>query len=222
MAATKEISGVSQHYLDARAAWDERYGDLITRAKNWRIAFLCMTGVALLLGLSLLAEMRRSHVVPFVVAVDNLNQIVATGPATEASVADPRLIRAQLETYVEEARGISSDPLVTKQHLTDVFNRTVSGSASDNVLKQYYTTDSPFERDGATVQVEVHNIAALTATSYEITWSETKRDKLGNQAAKEEWKGVVGIVIAPPKDEVAARKNPLGIYVTTISWSRSV
>jgi len=53
--------------------------------------------------------------------------------------------------------------------------------------------------------------------------SETERDQLGNLAgSKEEWKGVVGVLIAPPKDEVTARRNPLGIYVTTISWSRSV
>ena len=30
-----EVSGVHSPYLAARREWDERYGDLITRAKNW-------------------------------------------------------------------------------------------------------------------------------------------------------------------------------------------
>ncbi len=220
--AKDTTSGVSQHYMDARTAWDERYGDLISRAKNWRAAFFAMTVVALLSGGSLLFEMRRSHVVPFVVAVDSLNQVVSTGFATEASAADPRLIRARLQEYIEDTRSVSSDPLVMKEDITKAFDMTVSGSAGENFLKQFYTTDSPFEKTN-TVQVDVHNIAALTPTSYELTWSETKRDKLGNiVGSKEEWKGVVGVLIAPPKDEVTARKNPLGIYVTTVSWSRSV
>lgn len=215
-------SGISQHYMDARSAWDERYGDLISRAQNWRMAFFGMTGVALLVGSSLLYEMRRSHVVPFVVAVDNLNQVVATGYATEAAAADPRLIRARLQEYIEDARSVSTDPLVMKADITKAFDMTVSGSAGENFLKEFYTSDSPFEKQNTT-QVDVHNISSLTPTSYELTWSETKRDKVGNLVGpKEEWKGIVGIQVAPPKDEVTARRNPLGIYVTSISWSRSV
>ncbi len=212
---------VSQHFMDARTAWDERYGDLITRAKNWRIAFLLMTVVAMLMGASLLYEMKRSHVVPFVIAVDNMNQVVATGFATEASVSDPRLVRARLEEYIENARTVSSDPLVTKNDISRVFDMTANTSAAFNFLKEFYTGDSPFEKQ-ETTQVEVRNIASLTPTSYELNWSETRRDRMGNQTGKDEWKGIVGIVIAPPKDEVTARRNPLGIYVTSISWSRSI
>jgi type IV secretion system protein VirB5 len=37
-----EASDAHNPYLVARREWDERYGDLITRAKNWRImAGLC-------------------------------------------------------------------------------------------------------------------------------------------------------------------------------------
>ena len=31
-----EVSGAHSPYLAARREWDERYGDLITRARNWR------------------------------------------------------------------------------------------------------------------------------------------------------------------------------------------
>ncbi len=31
-----EVSGAHNPYLAGRREWDERYGDLITRARNWR------------------------------------------------------------------------------------------------------------------------------------------------------------------------------------------
>lgn len=221
MAKDIETTGVSQSYINARVAWDERYGDLIGRAQNWRAAFFAMTGVAALVGGSLLYEMHRSYVVPFVVAVDSLNNVVGEGFANESSVADPRLVRSRLLEYVEDTRSVSSDPLVMRGDITKAFDMTANASPAENFLKQFYTTESPFEKT-ETTQVEVHNIASLTPTSYELTWTETNRDKVGNVTSKQEWKGVLGILIAPPKDEVTARRNPLGIYVTTITWSRSV
>ena len=78
-------------YLAARTEWDERYGDLITRARNWRAAAFLALGIALIATGGLIALSLRSKVVPFVVAVDNLNRVVASGPADETSVADDKL-----------------------------------------------------------------------------------------------------------------------------------
>ena len=59
-------------YLAARREWDERYGDQITRAKNWR-TMAALSGLVSLLATSGLIWMSvRSHVVPFVVLVDSL------------------------------------------------------------------------------------------------------------------------------------------------------
>ena len=59
-------------YVAARREWDERYGDLITRAKNWRfIAMLsAIATVVAVAGIVVLSA--RTKVVPFVVAIDSL------------------------------------------------------------------------------------------------------------------------------------------------------
>jgi type IV secretory pathway TrbF-like protein len=213
----------SQQFLDARAEWNERWGDLITRAKNWRVAFLLMAGLACIEGLALVEEMHRSHVVPFVVAVDHLNQVVAAGLATETGPTDPRLIRSQVETYITEARSISSDKEVLKSRLEHVFGTTVQPSPAYTFLVDYFRTTSPFEQaDSGTVTVDVHNVTPISSSSYEVDWTETKRDKEGNVIGKEDWKGVLGIVISPPKDASSGMKNPLGIYVNSVTWSKSV
>ena len=56
-------------YTMARQEWDERYGDLISRARNWRrIAFLSMsTTLVCVTGMVTIGY--RSHTVPYVVAL---------------------------------------------------------------------------------------------------------------------------------------------------------
>ena len=210
-------------WLASRARWDERYGDFITRSRNWRIAFLVMSAIAVLQGLQHLQELRRSHVVPFVIAVDRMNNVIATGLAEESKTVDPRIVRARVEEYVIKARSISSDKEVLKNNLQSVFANTVVPSAANTMLKEYYTASSPFEKaDQGTAQVEVHDVTPLSATSYEVDWTETKRDKMGNPLGTENWKGVLGIVISPPKDEAVMRVNPFGVFVRSITWSKSI
>ena len=220
MPTVTEPTGVNQTYLNARAAWDERYGDLLARAENWRRAFFAMSAVAALMGGALLVELRRSYVVPFVVAVDRLQNVVGSGLATETSLTNPVLMKARLQEYIDDTRTVSTDPLVTKRDLEKAFDMTFPGSPGDAYLKEFLTANSPFEKQGTT-QVDLHNTIALTPTSYELTWSETNRDKTGVVTGKEEWKAILGVAISPPKSELAARKNPFGIYINSIAWSRS-
>ena len=83
-------------YLAARREWDERYGNLITRERNWRrMALLCALTTLVAIG-GIVRMSSQSHIVPFVVALDSLGRTVAAGPATESSGADDRLKRATL------------------------------------------------------------------------------------------------------------------------------
>ena len=51
-------------YLAARHEWDERYGDLVTRAKNWRTMALVSGLIALVATGGMLWLSARSRVVP--------------------------------------------------------------------------------------------------------------------------------------------------------------
>jgi type IV secretory pathway TrbF-like protein len=47
-------------YLAARREWDERYGDLITRAKNWRLMAIYCSLIALVATAGIVGY-RRGH-----------------------------------------------------------------------------------------------------------------------------------------------------------------
>ena len=102
-------------YLAARREWDERYGDQISRAKNWRTMAMLSGLVALLATSGMIWLSVRSHVVPFVVLVDSLSRPIASGIAEQASGNDDRLRRASIFTWVENLRLVTTDGISQRQ-----------------------------------------------------------------------------------------------------------
>ena len=51
-------------YLAARREWDERYGEFITRARNWRTVAVISALVALVATGGMLWQSARSRVIP--------------------------------------------------------------------------------------------------------------------------------------------------------------
>ena len=209
-------------YLDARRSWDERYGDLLTRAKNWRaVAFLCSL-IALLSTGGLVASALRSHVTTYIVAVDKQGHVVDSGVADEPAVVDDRLKRAALCDWVANLRTVTVDGLAQRRAIDRVYSMIASGSPAQVQISDFYRTDPPAKRaETQVVEVEVQVVLPTSDTTYELEWIETARS-LSGQAQGEplRWKGSFTLAINPPKDEKLARVNPLGIYVTRANWSR--
>jgi type IV secretion system protein VirB5 len=208
-------------YLAARREWDERYGDLISRARNWRlIAFVCAS-TALIETAGMIALAFRSKVVPYVVAVDSVGRVVASGAAEQASTADDRLKRATLFDWVGDLRVVTSDGIAQRKAIDRVYARIASGSSAQTLISDFYRADPPQKRAmTATVSVDVQSALATSDKTYEVEWIETSRDLQGQVKSQERWKGAFTISVNPPTEERLVRLNPLGIYVTGVSWSR--
>ena len=208
-------------YLAARKEWDERYGDLIARARNWRAAAFLALGIALIATGGLIALSLRSKVVPFVVAVDNLNRVVASGPADETSIADDKLKRAAIYQWLSNLRTVTIDGIAQRKAIDRAYSMIANGSPAQVAIGDYYRNDPPHQRaQTRTVDVEVKAVFATSDRTYEVEWMETTRSLTGTVQGEERWKGSVTIAVNPPSDERLVRVNPLGVYVTNVSWSR--
>ncbi|MEM1381815.1 MAG: VirB8/TrbF family protein, partial [Pseudomonadota bacterium] len=42
----------------------------------------------------------------------------------------------------------------------------------------------------------------------------------GQLSGTERWTGILSVVVQPPRDADRLRKNPLGVFVHAINWSR--
>jgi type IV secretion system protein TrbF len=216
-----EALGRPNPYLAARREWDERYGDLVTRARNWRLMALLSGLIALMATTGIVWLSVRSHVVPFVVLVDNLGRSVASGIADQTEPGDDRLKRASIFNWVENLRLVTTDGVAQRKAIDRVYSQIASGSAAQTFISDFYRNDPPFKRaQTTTVSVEVKSVLPTSDRTYEIEWSETTRDLYGAVKATDLWKGSLSIAVNPPKDEREARINPLGIYITDMSWAK--
>ncbi len=209
-------------YLAARRAWDERYGDLITRARNWRLAALLSSAAALAATAGVVRLATHSRVVPYVVAIDSLGRPVAAAPAEEASGAnDGRLKRSALFTWVEQLRLVTTDDVAQRKAIDRVYDYVASGSQAQAFISDYYRADPPQKRAATeTVGVDITSVLATSDQTYEVEWVETARDLHGQVRSTDHWKGAFTIAVSPPAEERLVRVNPLGIYVTNAHWSK--
>jgi type IV secretion system protein VirB5 len=208
-------------YLAARREWDERYGSLIIRARNWRIAAVLALAVALVATCGLIALSMTAKVVPYVVAIDNLGRVLAAGPADQASRVDDRLKRAALFQWVSDLRTVTIDGIAQRKAIDRVYSMIANGSPAQVEIGDFYRNDPPYKRaQTKTVEVDVKAVFAASDKTYQVEWTETIRGLSGQLESEDHWKGSFTIAVSPPNDERLVRINPLGIYVTNVSWSK--
>ena len=116
---------------------------------------------------------------------------------------------------------VSSDATVEKNAIERVYAQIGNGTPAALRISDSYRDGSPLKlAQTETVSVNVRALYASSKDSYEVEWTETIFDVKGEQIGTQNYKGVITISIHPPEDEGLARVNPLGIYVTNVSWSK--
>jgi type IV secretion system protein VirB5 len=215
--AGADAAALETPYLSARREWNERYGDYIARARSWRWAAFGAIAVSLALAIGVVWQGAQSKVVPYVVEVDKLGDAVAVARADRAAPVDVRVIKAQLAAWIVDVRSVSSDPLAQKAALSRSYATTAATATL--FLNDYYRQHSPFSQN-RTVAVSVDAVLPISNQTYQIQWSEDGRDLQGRALATTHWLASVTVAFDPPTDERGVLSNPLGLYVTGISWTQ--
>ncbi|QNI00308.1 conjugal transfer protein TrbF [Shewanella algae] len=207
-------------YQSAAQVWDERIGSARVQAKNWRLmAFGCLM-LALLMAGGLVWRSAQSIVTPYVVEVDQAGQVRAVGEAATPYRPMDAQIAHHLAGFVTRVRGLSIDPIVVRQNWLDAYDYTTDKGAA--VLNDYARIHDPFARIGKeSVTVQITSVVRASESSFNVRWTE-RRYVNGAAAGQERWTAVVSIVLQTPRTEDRLRKNPLGIYVNGLSWSREL
>ena len=207
-------------YQAAGQVWDERIGSPLVQAKNWRLmAFGCLT-LALLMAGGLVWRSAQSIVTPYVVEVDNAGQVRAVGEAATPYRPNDAQTAHHIARFVTLVRSLSIDPIVVRQNWLDAYDYTTDKGAV--VLNEYARVNDPFSRIGKeSVTVQISSVTRASDQSFNVRWTET-RFVNGALDRTERWNAVVSTVLQTPRTEQRVRKNPLGIYVNGLSWSREL
>lgn len=207
-------------YQAAGQVWDERIGSARVQAKNWRLMAFGSLSLVLLMAGGLVWRSAQSIVTPYVIEVDQAGQVRAVGEAATPYQPADAQIAFHLARFISGVRSLSIDPIVVRQSWLEAYDSTTDKGAA--VLNDYARSNDPFSRIGQqSVAVQVNSVVRASDTSFQVRWTE-RRYVNGEAAGLERWTAVLSIVLQAPRTEERLRKNPLGIYVNGLSWSREL
>ena len=207
-------------YQRAGQLWDERIGSARAQAKNWRL--MAFGGLFLTTGLSgaLVWQSMQSRVVPYVVEVDALGQAQAVAPAAKDYRPTNPQIAWFLGRFITGVRARSLDPVLMRENWLSAYDFATERASL--FLGEYARTSNPFADVGRkTVSVQVTSVVRASDTSFQVKWTEQQYER-GSLASTSRWTAMLTVKIKPPRLADVLRKNPLGLYVDAIDWSREL
>jgi len=207
-------------YQRAGQLWDERIGSARVQARNWRlIAFGCL---ALSSGLAAgnVWQSLQSRVTPYVVEVDRLGEARSVAPAIHDYRPTDGEIAWYLGHFITDIRSLPTDPVLVRQNWLEAYDFATERAAV--FLNDYARATNPFAAIGEhSVSVQVTSIVRASDTSFQVKWTESAYDR-GSLAGVAHWTAILTLDVRPPKTADALRRNPLGIFVNAIDWSREL
>ena len=207
-------------FQKAGQLWDERIGSARVQARNWRMMAFGSLLLSAGLASALIWQSARGTVTPWVVQIDKLGQAQAIAPAiADYKPTDPQ-IAFHLAHFIEDVRSVPADAVILRQQWLRAYDFTTDRGAS--ALNDFARTHDPFANLGKTqIAVDVSSVIRASPDSFRISWTQ-RRYENGQLAATERWTAILSIILQTPHDPERLRKNPLGVYVTAIHWSKEL
>ena len=207
-------------YQKAAQLWDKRIGTARVQARNWRLmSFGCLT-LSVGLAAGLVWQSMQSRVTPYVVEVDRLGEVQAVAPAIQSYQPGDAQIAWYLARFITDVRSLSIDPVLVRKNWLEAYDFATDRAAI--FLNDFARTSDPFASVGErSVSVEVTSVVRASDTSFQVKWTE-QTYRQGSLAATERWTAILTTIVATPRTAEVLRKNPLGLYVNGIAWSREL
>ena len=207
-------------YQKAAQIWDERIGSARVQARNWRLIAFGNLVLAGGLAAALVWQATRGTIVPWVVQVDKLGEAQVVAPAAADYQPSDAQVAWYLARFIEQVRAIPIDPVIVRQNWLSAYDFVTDRGAL--ALNDYARNNDPFAKVGREqVAVDVSSVIRASPDSFRIAWIE-RRYENDALAATDRWTAIVTVVIATPHEADKLRRNPLGVFVRGLNWSKEL
>jgi type IV secretion system protein VirB5 len=155
-----------------------------------------------------------------VVEIDKSGQAQAVAPATaDYQPTDPQ-IAWHLARFIDNVRSLAADAVVVRQNWLAAYD-FVDGKGAV-ALNDYARASDPFGKIGKIeVAVEILSVIRASNASFRVAWIE-RRYENASLTSTERWTAILTVVFDTPHDAERLRKNPLGVFVHAINWSKEL
>lgn len=219
---TNNKDSISNPYVigaEGRAEWNDRYMNMAKAVKNWQIASLIISIIAIIQLILIITLSTQSKIRPYIVETHegipyNIKPVVGV------SDKDQRIINYAINQFVINAKTIISDTKGLRKLLDDVY--AYSADETMGYLKDYYEHNNPFDvANKYSVSVNIINSLPIGNNTWQVIWEENKYDSTsGILKEKTKWIGHLTYKFSDVNSNTI-NQNPFGIYITNINWSQS-
>ncbi|MEL7546112.1 MAG: conjugal transfer protein TrbF [Pseudomonadota bacterium] len=207
-------------YQRAAQVWDDRMGSARVQARNWRLTAFAAIVLAAIMSVAFVWRTSQSIVTPYVVELQSNGDVRAVQSATANYEPGDAQIAYQLAEFIKNVRSVSIDPIVVRENWLKAYDYTTDQAAL--TLSEYARDNDPFSDVGTrSVSVDIESVVRSSGDSFELRWRETTFMS-GVQISQSTFTAVLAVVLNPPRDEETLHRNPLGVYVHGINWSRDL
>jgi type IV secretion system protein VirB5 len=216
---------VDNRIIAARQEFAGTFGDLARGKRNWQLMSFALVAVLGVVTVSHVRLASSSRVVPYFVEVDRLGQVAAVGAAKQLEAPDQRLVASQLAQLIRSIRTVLPAAALAGQ--ADLIRRGYAFVAPEaaGFLNDYFASPRNDPRvlgTRLTRQITVTGVLRVPKSNvWRLQWTELERStQPGGQSRVTQWEGYTTVKVVPPATIDAVQENPLGLYVTTISWTQ--
>lgn len=173
------------------------------------LAVAFMIVVAVLVVLAIRGPQR------YLVVLDSFGAARAVEPLAGLHQVDKRFMVAELRRLVTDVRSVSRDPSLDQLRLAGGLE-LLSANVRRDVLRDLSASKRPRQRD-----VDVLAIHELEVKGrYLVRWQETSYEGVADGGKEELWEAYVTTRFVSELDEEEILRNPLGMMITHLSWTR--
>jgi type IV secretion system protein TrbF len=204
----------------AGQVWDERIGSARVQARNWRLMALGCLALTFATSGALIWRSLQSSVTPYIVEVDETGAATVIGPATEPYEPGDAQIAHHLARFITDIRSLSTDPVVVRDGWLRAYDFVTPEAAA--TLSDHAAANDPFADVGRRSRsVEVVSVVRVSEASFQARWIE-KTYEQGTLRGARRFTGMFSVTTRPPRDAARLRANPLGLYITSLSWTEDL
>ena len=212
------------HIIAARHEFANAFGDLARGKRNWQIIAFALAALLTVLTLAYIRLASSVRLIPYVVQIDRLGQVVTAGVVDPLKVPDQRLVASQLGQFIRNIRTVLPGEAAVAQ--AEMLRRGYAfvGPEAAGFLNDYFSRPENDPRVlGArlTRLVDVTSILRVPNSDvWKLRWTEEQRPlQAGDMPRTRGWEGYVSVRLVPPATADAVQDNPLGLYITSITWT---
>lgn len=117
-------------------------------------------------------------------------------------------------------RSISADAVVVRENWLRAYDYATDSGAQ--ALSDHARRNDPFAEIGRIqVSVEISSVIRASPDSFRVAWIE-RRFVDGQLAETGRWTAILTVALQPPRSAETLKRNPLGIYVVALNWSKEL